>query len=212
MRRAAAVCGCLLVVAGCLPDREPQAGGHGAEPEWMRAEGQRAAVAESLIGVPPVLATVPAVGAQGRTGPGGAPFAVRRRVPSLQQYPCTSCHEGATVRGDRRDDVHQNIRPVHPAENGGTCTTCHLRRDVARLVLLQGETTTLDHAYRLCGQCHFAQAQSWAGGAHGKRVAAWAGPRIVTSCTGCHDPHRPAFQQRIPLRGPTVPRTYGPVP
>lgn len=132
-------------------------------------------------------------------------FEVQLRTPALKQFPCTSCHEGPVVKAVRAEDVHQNVRPVHPAETGAACTNCHVSRNVARLVLANGETATLDQAYRLCAQCHFSQADAWAGGGHGKRLVAWQGRRVVMNCTGCHNPHQPAFGQRIPLRGPTIP-------
>ena len=154
---------------------------------------------------PPGLATVASEPVRGRTVKGGQPFDVQLRTPALKQFPCTSCHEGRAVKAVRTEDFHQNIQPVHPAETGLVCTNCHVANDVSRLVLGSGETATLDQAYRLCTQCHFSQADAWAGGGHGKRVVAWQGRRVVMSCTGCHDPHQPAFGQRIPLRGPTIP-------
>lgn len=147
---------------------------------------------------PAGLVTVASEPAQGT-------FEVQLRTPMLKQFPCASCHEGPVLKAERAEDVHQNIRPVHPAETGAACTNCHVSTNVARLVLANGETATLDQAYRLCAQCHFSQADAWAGGGHGKRVVAWQGRRVVMNCTGCHNPHQPAFEQRIPLRGPTIP-------
>jgi hypothetical protein len=109
------------------------------------------------------------------------------------------------VTRTRAEETHQDVSLVHPAETGAACANCHASRDVARLELVGGETVPLDHAYRLCGQCHFKQGEAWAGGGHGKRVAAWDGRRVVLNCTGCHDPHRPAFEKRVPFRGPTMP-------
>ena len=178
--------------------------------------GQQAAPKETIsathVGVatePAALATISSEPVRGRMVKGGQPFEVQLRTPALKQFPCTSCHEGRPVKTVRTEDIHQNVQPVHPTETGAACTNCHVSNDVARLVLLSGETATLDQAYRLCAQCHFSQADAWAGGGHGKRVGAWEGRRVVMNCTGCHDPHRPAFEKRIPLRGPTIPRTGG---
>jgi len=133
---------------------------------------------------------------------------LRSRAPNLSQYPCTSCHLGITVamKDDRIKDAHQNIRPVHPKATGAVCSTCHAPDDVEKLAVKSGERPTLDHSYRLCGQCHFSQVTSWANGAHGKRLDGWQGRRIVMNCTDCHDPHSPAVEPRIPFRAPRLPR------
>lgn len=178
----------------------------------------------------PTLRTVVTEPVQDRLGPGGQPFevalrtaggefhAVRRtgmkdfpiamRTAPLDKYPCTACHipGGTVIRAERIADAHQNVRPVHPSETGARCATCHTGRDMDRLALGDGETTTLDHAYRLCAQCHFVQVEAWAGGAHGKRLDGWQGRRVVLGCADCHDPHRPAIETRIPFRAPHIPR------
>ena len=110
------------------------------------------------------------------------------------------------LRDQRIKDAHQDIKPLHPAQTGATCSTCHAPDNVELLALKSGERATLDHTYRLCAQCHFAQARSWAGGAHGKRLDGWEGRRVVMGCADCHDPHRPAIGQRIPFRAPHLER------
>jgi hypothetical protein len=84
------------------------------------------------------------------------------------------------------------------------CSTCHARDNVERLALKSGERPPLDHAYRLCAQCHFSQLRAWAGGGHGKRLDGWQGRRVVMGCTDCHDPHKPAVEPRIPFRAPRL--------
>ena len=169
------------------------------------------------------------------TGPGGRPFEVtlrtadpvsalarrfgtitlrtslRARAPDLGQYPCTSCHLGRrmALADERVADAHQNIKPVHPAQTGAVCSTCHAPDNVELLTLKSGERATLDHAYRLCAQCHFSQAEAWAGGAHGKRLDGWQGRRVVMGCAECHDPHKPALEPRIPFRAPQIERIRG---
>ena len=179
---------------------------------------------------PGVLASVTAEPVVGWTGPGNQPFEVlvrtdepsgattrafgtisRRnsaRERSLGQYPCSSCHLGRAMvlRDERIKDAHQDIKPLHPAQTGATCSTCHAPDNVELLALKSGERATLDHTYRLCAQCHFAQARSWAGGAHGKRLDGWQGRRVVMGCADCHDPHRPAIGRRIPFRAPHLER------
>ncbi len=155
------------------------------------------------------LKDVDALAVEAFSGPGGIAFEVHRRSGKIGQYPCSSCHTQTlpiedTPPADRRW-THQNIRPQHPAQ--GRCTTCHNYDDLNALILEDGSSVGLDHAYQLCARCHFQQAADWAGGAHGKRLGGWAGRRVVMNCTDCHDPHAPAFAPRMPLRGPQVPRT-----
>lgn len=182
----------------------------------------------------PVSPASPAVAAEPvhlRTGPGESPFDVSLRTrdadPGLSRtygrkvlatalreavlgtYPCTSCHRGRGIlERERVADAHRNIEPVHPAETGAACGTCHDARNVERLVLQNGETATLDQAYRLCAQCHFRQVDAWAGGGHGKRLDGWRGPRVIMNCADCHDPHRPGIEKRIPFPGPRLTRSH----
>jgi len=182
---------------------------------------------------PPIVATLVAVPVIGFTGPGGKAFEtskrtsgsdaqlhrqigmrvfdlpLRRPATSLRQYPCATCHQGAAVKPQRGERFHGNIRLQHPSVAGGACTACHIAGAVDRLALADGDTATLDQAYRLCAQCHFAQANAWAAGAHGKRLVAWGGRRVVMNCTDCHDPHRPGVESRLPFAGPRIRRTSG---
>ena len=98
-------------------------------------------------------------------------------------------------------DAHDNIKPVHPAETGAVCSTCHAADNVELLPLKEAVgVPRLDQAYRLCAQCHFQQVDAWAGGAHGKRLDGWEGRRVVMGCADCHDPHKPAVEPRMPFR------------
>lgn len=184
---------------------------------------------------PGALATVAAEEVTLWTGAGGQPFSVtmrtadpssalsrrfgtitmgtslRARAADLGQYPCTACHLGQRIRMDDRriGDAHQNIVADHPVQTGGVCSTCHAPDNVELLALKSGERATLDHTYRLCAQCHFAQADAWAGGAHGKRLDGWQGRRVIMGCADCHDPHSPGLTPRIPFRAPQIERTRG---
>lgn len=184
---------------------------------------------------PGALATVSAAPVSLWKGPGAQPFEValrtadpgsalarrfgtitrrtslRVRAPNLGQFPCTSCHMGrGMILADKRvADAHQNITSVHPVQTGGVCSTCHAPDNVELLALKSGERATLDHTYRLCAQCHFSQAEAWAGGAHGKRLDGWQGRRVLMGCADCHDPHQPAIEPRIPFRAPQIERIRG---
>jgi hypothetical protein len=186
---------------------------------------------ELAIREPGALRTVQSAEVYGRTGPDGRPFevtlrtpgvpphargfgtrtlpiALRTGTPSLVQYPCTSCHMGRRIvlDDDRVADAHQDIQPSHPRETGATCATCHAADDVELLALRSGERATLDHAYRVCAQCHFSQTDAWAAGVHGKRLDGWQGRRVIMGCTDCHDPHAPVLEKRLPFRAPLIRR------
>ena len=223
-----------LLLAGCLGEEAPGTFDHATE----QTGGPVAAAAttprdDSLE--PGTLGSVRAVPVVGWSGPGGRPFEVALRTrdresgharrfgtitlrttlrgstPDLVQYPCTSCHLGRTVamNDTRIGDAHQNIQPRHPALLGAVCSTCHSPSAVDMLTLRTGDRVDMDQGYRLCAQCHFAQADAWASGGHGKRLDGWQGRRVVMGCSDCHDPHRPAPLPRIPFRAPTITRHGG---
>jgi len=187
--------------------------------------------------LPSALKGVAVEPVQGRTGPGGKIFYIalrssdgadhlsrqigrrtfrlglRMSTPDLTQYPCTSCHAGQQIIGGGtvRDEegVHHNIQPIHPEETGAQCLTCHAPDDVGTLRLENGGTASIDHAYRLCAQCHFPEVEWWANGSHGKRLVGWRGRRVVSGCGDCHDPHRPATELRMPMAGVELPGRLG---
>jgi hypothetical protein len=81
-----------------------------------------------------------------------------------------------------------------------TCATCHSPDRLGQLRTLAGAAVEFDHAYQVCAQCHSTQAADGVGGAPGKRASGWAPPRVVYSCTECHNPHQPALATRWPAR------------
>lgn len=197
--------------------------------------GARAAVSfETEDTLPSALRSIAIEAVQGGwTGPGGKAFHVALRSdpdgtyryrafgrevfylglrlgePEMTHAPCASCHAGQGAVEGRAEGggtaVHQNIQPVHPRQTGARCLTCHAADDVGRLRLEAGGTVSTDHAYQLCAQCHFRQVESWANGAHGKRLVGWRGRRVVMTCADCHDPHRPAAEKRMPMAGLGLP-------
>jgi len=157
------------------------------------------------------LKRIAALPVQNLSHPSGAPFSVTLRTNQMTQYPCQSCHT-KPVPKPQRDDTsqrwsHLNIQLTHGQSVGLDCQSCHDYDNFNQLRLQNGKKISFDHSYQLCHQCHFQQAEDWAGGAHGKRLAGWRGKRIVKNCTDCHNPHAPGFDQRVPYQAPTVPRT-----
>ena len=221
------------ITAGCSKT-DLSARGHSLPGvDTSRPDSGLAAAGAIASGEPGALKTVSSAPVHGWTGPGGQPFEVTLRTPErepghsrrfgsvtletalrarpLDEYPCTSCHLGRKIvmAAKRTADAHQDIRPAHPRQTGALCSTCHAA-DVEELALENGERATLNESYRLCAQCHFAQADAWAHGAHGKRLDGWQGRRVVMGCGDCHDPHEPALQARIPFRAPQLERPRGP--
>ena len=177
-------------------------------------------VAPEEVGPPPAplegeepldLKTAAAVPVQGQTGPGGTPFEVLRRSVFMDQYPCGSCHTRALTPPPPAEASarwgHTDIRLAHAPDM--QCATCHDYADPQRLQTASGKPVDFDHSYAVCGTCHFQQERDWAGGAHGKRLAAWRGRRVVYNCSQCHDPHAPAIAPQMPVMptgGPDRPR------
>lgn len=127
-------------------------------------------------------------------------FLVAARTPHIEQAPCTQCHGKGEVKkpeGSPRP-AHWNITRAHGNAADLTCATCHPSDKPETLRTIHGREVDYDHSYELCGTCHFQQLEDWKGGAHGKRLGAWSGERVVQSCTGCHNPHDPTFPVRTP--------------
>jgi hypothetical protein len=137
----------------------------------------------------------------------GKSFWTETRKDQIERFQCAQCHKNdqakVTVIGAAAM-AHGNIFLDHGGKDRPlSCFTCHSEKSRDFLITEKKEMLDMDHSYRLCGQCHFRQEKDWLGGAHGKRVANWAGKRVVKNCTGCHDPHSPLFKKQWP-------KTYSP--
>ena len=127
-------------------------------------------------------------------------FFVVARAATVKKSPCTVCHtvpieqmRGAPGSAKR---AHWDVKLEHAPATIMTCGTCHAQNGTLRT--LQGAPVDFDHSYRVCAQCHARQADDWAAGAHGKRTAGWAPPRVVMACVQCHNPHQPRWDTRLP--------------
>jgi hypothetical protein len=222
-----------VLTSSCRPRRPAARSAPMPGADTLRSPAESAAAARNATREPGALATVPAAPVESWAGPGGRPFRVATRTSEeeagharrfgtitlptalrtrpLGQYPCTSCHLARKVAmvEKRATDVHHNVQPVHPKQTGALCSTCHAADNVELLELETGDRATLDESYRLCAECHIAQVNAWAHGAHGKRLDGWQGQRVVMACPDCHDPHSPAVVPRIPFRAPQIERTRG---
>jgi|SRR5262245_780729 len=132
--------------------------------------------------------------------PGQPQFFVVARTPTVKKYPCTVCHTvpleqmRGTPGSARR--AHWDVKLQHAPATIMTCATCHGPN--GQLHTLQGAPVDFDHSYRVCAECHAHQVEDWAAGAHGKRAAGWAPPRVVMACVQCHNPHQPRWDTRWP--------------
>ncbi len=120
---------------------------------------------------------------------------------------CRNCHgPGMTGRTSRtlpeQRAAHWQVSLVHAP--GMTCRDCHVAQDPGSLELLGESKLGFEFANELCGKCHSDQRQDWLGGAHGKRLTGWAEPRVIKTCAGCHNPHSPALETRMPVAQPTI--------
>lgn len=130
-----------------------------------------------------------------------AAFQILSRSGRLEKLPCTRCHSVPVAQMKPvKPAAHWNVALRHAKPETMNCQTCHAEPERGELRMMQGAPVAFDHVYRLCGQCHASQEKDWAGGAHGKRAAGWAPPRVSLSCTACHNPHAPAFDRRWPAR------------
>ncbi len=153
---------------------------------------------------------------------------VLARTGELTGYPCSECHVRplADLRAESAATgqlAHWEITLNHAPPETMDCTTCHQPEagagedgaagatsilDISRvdqLLTLQGHNVPFDASYQVCAQCHTDQFNDWLGGAHGKQVGGWAPPRVMATCSTCHNPHAPQWDQRWPAY-PVSPR------
>ena len=135
----------------------------------------------------------------------GKDFSVASRTQSIEQFPCSRCHDRPIAQMKLASQAkvgtaaaHWNIRLLHAPAGVMSCESCHSGSSPDTLHSLRGEAIDFNHSYELCAQCHTKQVADWTGGAHGKRLGGWAPPRVVANCAACHNPHDPKLKSRWP--------------
>lgn len=145
------------------------------------------------------------------TDEAGKLIQVAARKEKIENFDCQNCHQEPIESTAIKDlqtlkQAHWKITLQHPDQGNASCTTCHDSANPVRLKLHNGTTVDFDQSFQLCEQCHFRQKNDWLNGAHGKRLTGWAGDRVIENCTGCHNPHDPAFKERIPVIHVSLPK------
>lgn len=136
-------------------------------------------------------------------------FLIPDRSLQLKAFPCSNCHSKpldqlSEGRRDTEKKAHWDIRLKHGNDVTMNCFTCHNKAKFDELISLTGMSMSFNESYAQCAQCHSTQFNDWAGGAHGKRLVGWIPPKLMNTCTNCHNPHKPSFDVRWPSRLNTV--------
>lgn len=131
-------------------------------------------------------------------------FHILERATNITSFPCSSCHtedlDKLKASAEGKKKAHWDIKLQHASSEIMNCATCHNESHLDDLTSLTGTSININASYKLCGQCHSKQLNDWYGGAHGKQLNGWKPPRVAQTCVGCHNPHKPAFEQRFPAR------------
>ena len=166
-----------------------------------RTVGLLVILGAAALANPPAPRPTPAVAAQEGIQVPKPPF-------SEGIFPCTSCHDGKSMKVDtqRREltGMHGDITLNHGPESRW-CLDCHDAKDRDSLHLASGERIDFTTSYLLCGQCHGDKLRDWRVGVHGKRTGSWNGSKQYLLCVNCHNPHTPRFQAMKPMPPPTRP-------
>ena len=134
---------------------------------------------------------------------GGETFLIPERKSQIKSYACTECHSKSLAELQDKQvgkKAHWDIKLNHANENTMNCTTCHNGDNMDNLKSITNMPIDFNQSYKLCSQCHTKQFDDWAGGAHGKKMGGWAPPRASLTCVNCHNPHKPHFEKRWPMR------------
>ncbi len=122
-------------------------------------------------------------------------------------WPCSDCHDPGDFDGTPRvlGEDHEGFE-LHHGDGRFWCFGCHNPDDRDTLRDIAGRKVPYEKSWLLCGQCHEDKFRDFLHGAHGKRLQAWKGKRLLLHCVECHNPHDPAIKPRMPWRAPKVRR------
>ncbi len=132
------------------------------------------------------------------------------KIGGLDQS-CQSCHSIFTSTAEEPADRMQHKQIVLEHGMNSRCDNCHTKGDHQQLALYGGKEIGYDHVEELCAKCHGPTYRDWQRGMHGKAMGSWerdSAERHQLVCTECHDPHHPAFEPIVPLRGPHTLRQH----
>jgi len=134
----------------------------------------------------------------------GVEFLIPERKSQISSYNCTECHTKPIEQLKQAQvgtkAAHWNIKSQHAGAEVMNCATCHTSNNMDNLHSLTNSEIDFNYSYKLCSQCHQQEFKDWRGGAHGKQLGGWAPPRLSNTCVNCHNPHKPAFEKRWPVR------------
>lgn len=132
---------------------------------------------------------------------------VSPRAKLLKYYPCKKCHQHVdpNLEKPRFKPTHSELRLKH-MDGIDRCYLCHDSKEVTKLRLLTGGTTTIDKAHVLCGQCHGEKLRDWKRNLHGKQIGNWMGYRQKLTCCDCHDAHAPTYPKAKAQPAPPFPK------
>jgi len=149
----------------------------------------------------------------------GAPefYVAARKWDDVPLFPCSDCH-GTKREPDPRPraltEDHEKIFVKH-GNDRIWCSDCHGGKNMNFLVSRRGKPVDIDQGHVFCGECHFAQLKDFEFGVHGRRIGFHSGPRVLRTCTECHDAHQPQIAAIAPDPPPEFRenlRAFAPMP
>jgi hypothetical protein len=123
-----------------------------------------------------------------------------RKWDDVPLFPCSDCHgEKQPYNPEPRALVeeHEDVFVKHGNERFW-CTDCHGGEGMDYLVSRRGKPIDIDLGHVFCGECHFDNLKDFEHGVHGRRIGFHTGPRVLRTCTECHNAHQPQILAEKP--------------
>jgi len=149
---------------------------------------------------------------------------VRPREKSLENFPCSMCHEEESdpdlqIMEPHPITMHEEIvkNPMDLQHGKGFiwCFDCHNVKNRDTLIDRKGNEVGFNQPVKLCGGCHAGMLRDYRDGIHGKRIGMWRsdGKKRWWVCTECHNPHdvvqgerNSGFAELTPEPAPHLPK------